>query len=88
MVTCVSMCECDDNSVIISCSNPAKVFKFNLTSGAVDWCNTNLTEPFTVRCYGKFVFVSGGQINKIRIFIINSETGVVLVCSYGLNHNF
>ena len=76
--TCVSMCECDDNSVIISCSEPAKVFKFNLTSGAVEWTNTDITKPHTVRCYGKFVFVSGGLINKTHIFIINRETGEIV----------
>ena len=73
--TYVSMCECDDNSVIISCSEPDKVFKFNLTSGAVEWTNTDVTEPSTVRRYGQCVFVSGGFTDQTHISIISSKTG-------------
>ena len=73
--TCVSMCECDDNSVIISCSTPAEVFKFNLTSGAVEWTNTDITQPYTVRCYGQYVLISGDNLQTTQIRIINSNTG-------------
>ena len=77
--TDVSMCECDDNSVIISCYSTAKVFKFNLTSGAVEWTsNTDITRPFTVRCYGQYVLVSGGRTNQTHISIIISERGDIL----------
>ena len=73
--TRVSMCECDYNSVIISCLITAKVFKFNLTSGAVEWTNTDITAPTTVRCYGQYVLVSGEYIRTTQIRIINSNTG-------------
>ena len=86
--TNVSMCECDDNSVIISCfHNPAKVFKFNLTSGAVEWTNTNIRDPFTVRCYGQYVLISGDFTNQTHISIISSETGEILL-SQILNDSF
>ena len=77
--TNVSICECDDNSVIISCYSTDKVFKFNLTSGAVEWTNTDIREPTTVRCYGQYVFVSGEFIANTRISVINSETGELYV---------
>ena len=77
--TYVSMSECDDNSVIISCSYPGKVFKVNLTSGAVEWSNTDITEPFTVRCYGQYVLISGDFTNQTHISIISSETGEMLL---------
>ena len=73
--THVSMCECDDNSVIISCSNPVKVFKFNLTSGAVEWTNAGTKQPDTVRCYGQYVLVSGHYTATTHIWIINKNTG-------------
>ena len=74
--TNVSMCEYDDNSVIISCScSPAQVFKFNLTSGAVEWTNTEIRDPTTVRCYGQYVLVSGACTKQTHISIIDSEAG-------------
>ena len=73
--TYVSMCECDDNSVIISCYHPAKVFKFNLTIEDIQWTNSNVTQPCTVRCYGQYVFVSGDFITNTRISVINGDTG-------------
>ena len=73
--TCVSMCEFVDNSVIISCFHPAKVFKFNLTTGDILWTNFNFTQPCTVRCYGQYVFVSGEYIANTRISVINGDTG-------------
>ena len=81
--TCVSMCECDDNSVIISFYSTDKVFKFNLTSGAVEWTNTDITQSYTVRCYRQYVLVSGDYDNQTHISIIKSETGEILYIKYG-----
>ena len=77
--THASMCECDDNSVIISCYHDAKVFKFNLTTGNIPWTNLNVSCPLTVRCYGQYVFVSGDYITITCVSVINSETGEVHV---------
>ena len=75
----VSMCECDDNSVIISDYSTDRVFKFNLISGAVEWTNTDITDPTSARCYGQYVLVSGDFTNQTHISIINSETGEILL---------
>ena len=77
--TDVSMCECDDNSVIISCYSPAKVFKFNLISGAVEWTNTDITEPTAVRCYGQHVLISGHYTYQTHISVISGERGEILL---------
>ena len=73
--THVSLCECDDNSVIISRFHPAKVFKFNVLSSYIQWTNTDVSHPLTVRCYGRYVLIGGDYIKNTLISVINSETG-------------
>ncbi|XP_067940943.1 uncharacterized protein [Watersipora subatra] len=66
----------DDSSIIISDSTTAKVSRFNITTGKVEW-SVSVTNPRGVCCYGsRYLLV--GRYSRKNIQIVDLVTGTLV----------
>lgn len=78
----LAMGEGGANSVVISDHISSKVFKLNLTTGAILWTHTNIQNPQGVTLLGPHHVAVSARVNGTKVWILNLSTGG---CIDGIN---